>query len=203
MIYLLIAPLSRVAKEVIPNVNLTGRIAPEVEQVQNQFSSILTDSNVIGENLTRKLKSALAGDICLYQESVFSPKQRGQNNWLNVSICGQRTCNSSPQKKVEITFASSYQLNDVIKNELEKYKFALYLYRKSGHDLMSRRQPFQEKHSYQYSLQLDPHEVNISPSQDFQDTEKTVHGSYIDEKNTPDQTYFLLLFRENELSSKA
>ena len=196
----MISPLSRVTTEVIPNVNLTRRIASEVEQVQNQFSSILTESSFIGEKLTQKLKGELPEDICSYQESVFSPKQWGQNNWLNISICGQRTCNSPPQKKVEITFASSYQLNDVIKSELEKYKFALYLYRKSGHDLMSQRQSFQEKHSYQYSLQLDPHEVNISPSESFKET---VHRNYIYEKDIPDQTYFLLLFRENELSSKA
>ncbi len=196
MIYLIILPLSRIKIEALSDVNSQKKISPEIEQVQDQFSNLLTNSNVLGKNLTEKLASPLDENVCISHELVFSPKVRGQNNWLIVTMLGEKTRDNPLQKKAEITFESSSRLSDEIKSELEKYKFALYLYRKSGHDLMSWRGPFKDKHFYQYSLELNPDDVHKSPNQDFKET---IRRNYIDEKTTPDGTYFLLVFREDLL----
>ena len=194
MIYLLIFPLSRVKTETT-DVDLYKKIPLEIEQTQDQFSNILTDSNILGKELTEKFQNGVKDTVCAYKELIFSPRKLGQNNWLNVNVVGERTCNHPLQKRVEITFGSTFLLNNVIKKELEKYKFALYLYKKSGYDLMSWRQPFKERHFYEYSLELNPDDVHISPSHNF---EETVRRNYIDEKSVKDETYFLLIFREDK-----
>ena len=191
MIYFLILPLSRVKTEALPNL---GYLTPETEQVQEQFSSILTNSNIIGKSLTKKLISSLYGTACT--SLIFSPKVWGQNNWLTINIVGKKTYDNPPQKKVEITFGSSNRFSDITEAELEKYKFALYLYRKSGDDLMSLKEPFKDKNFYQYSLEIDPDDIDRSPNQDFKET---VRRNYIDEASSSDGTYFLLGFREDLL----
>lgn len=231
MILLLISPAARVydIKVVQPCFDIANRLnhtevetsesskpklPKEIIEVQEQISELLTSSNSIGKNVTRILQEPLGKNVCISQKLIFTPSQRSNNGWLTINVKGESINNNqntyrgfssedlslarSSKKSVEIKFESSNWLNELTINELKKYSFGLYLYSKSGNDRMEERKHFKPGY-YSYSVDLTPKNTNLVPSEAFKET---VRKNYIDEEHTPDQTYFLMAFREDEISDR-
>ncbi len=197
-----------------PELKVVTKLPKEVESVQEQFSELLISSNNIGKNITLLLNKSLAGNTCISQTLAFTPSTRSNNGWLSINVIRQSYKNPNyyrgfgdqdlslykPREEgsIEVKFESCEHLRELTKDELKKYSFALYLYRKSGNDSMQERKHFKAG-NHSYSIDLDPSDVNETPSAAFQET---VRHNFIDEEHTPDHTYFLLAFREDQISDK-
>lgn len=209
-LFLHLTPTSIVVVEnrtttVQPSFNRPQITSPQIQSLQDQFSSILLNSERISTKIDALLKKRVNDKATVAYDLIYTPMiGEGDNatrldkkNWVSIGLQSENTKYYGQNKKIGITVQSDNWLRDEIKSELENYSFALYRFSKSGYDSMSWHKPFDKKHYYSYSIELDPDKIGLNPSADFK---ATVRRNYFQE-NSPDGAIAVLIFRKDKIGT--
>ncbi|GEM_PF-6291917 len=200
-LFIYLTPASTVVKEKNPvrtSILKASSISPQVQSLQDQISCLLTSSESISTQIAKSLNEELDKSIVISHNLIYSPGAFGVKNWVNVRLVSEKTAHSDLKRWIEVSVGSDSKFSDEIVAEMENYSFALYKYNKSGHDLMSWHKPFDKKNFYQYSLDLDPQEVNLIPSDDFK---TTVRRNYF-QSYSDNNSIAVLVFRKDKIGTR-